>query len=155
MKKPTWEEYFVNMLDSVGLRSGCDRGRCACIITYDNRIISTGYSAPPRGLPDCFAEGHLLQQVDNGDGLKPSSHCVRNVHAEQNAIIHAARFGISLEGATLYVSMSPCSTCAKLIIGAGIKRVIAKKMYQKEEPVNLLKTVGIEFDVINSEVEQY
>ena len=119
-KRPSWDEYFMNIVKMIGLRGTCDRGRSGCVITRDKRIISTGYVGSPVGLKHCDEIGHEMNTVMYADNHE-SRHCIRTAHAEQNAIIQAARFGVALEGATLYCKMTPCYACAKMIINAGIK----------------------------------
>jgi len=154
-KRPSWDEYFLEMLDAVAKRATCDRGRNSAIIVKDKRILSTGYVGSPVGLPHCDDVGHLFKKHIDEDG-KESMHCVRTTHAEANAIATAARFGISVDGATLYTKMSPCLDCAKLIINAGIKRVVCKKLYHAGKlALDFLKEAGVRVDVINNDVEEY
>lgn len=127
-KRPSWDEYFVAIMQVVGTRATCDRGRSGCVIVKDKRILATGYVGAPMGLAHCDEVGHEMSTVVLEDGTE-SKHCIRTTHAEQNAIVHAARVGISLDGSTLYCNMTPCYACAKMIINAGIKRVVAKKDY--------------------------
>ena len=126
--RPSWDEYFMEICRTVAKRATCDRGRSGCVIARDNQILVTGYVGSPTGLPHCDEAGHLLKKMihDNGE---ITQHCVRTVHAEQNAICQAAKRGIALEGATVYCKMTPCRTCAMLIINCGIKRVVCEKHY--------------------------
>ncbi len=117
--RPDWDDYFIDMMDTVATRATCDRGRSGCIIVRDRRIISTGYVGSPAGLSHCDDVGHLMKQVIDDDGTT-RQHCMRTIHAEQNAICQAAKHGISLEGSTLYCKMEPCRVCAMLIISCGI-----------------------------------
>lgn len=126
--RPTWDEYFIKIMEMVGSRGTCDRGRSGCVIVKDKRIICTGYVGSPIGIKHCDEIGHEMHTVINTDGTE-SRHCIRTTHAEQNAICQAARFGISLDGATLYCKMTPCYVCAKMIINAGIKRVVCEQDY--------------------------
>ncbi len=154
-QRPSWDEYFLGMIDYVGSRATCDRGRSGCVIVRDKRIISTGYVGAPPGLPHCDEVGHEMHTVINGDGTK-SQHCIRTSHAEQNAIAQAARFGIALEGATIYCKMALCYFCAKLVISAGIKRVVAQNDYHSSaKGKDALKKAGIKLEIINKEVEKY
>ncbi len=111
-KRPSWDEYFIGMANYVGLRATCNRGRSGCVIVRDRRVISTGYVGSPPGLPHCDEVGHDMHLVINEDGTK-SKHCIRTIHAEQNAVMQAARFGVALEGATMYCKMVLCHVCAK------------------------------------------
>ncbi len=154
-KRPSWDEYFLGVLEAVRQRGTCDRGKSGAIIVKNNRILTTGYVGAPVGLPHCDQVGHLFQEVINEDGTK-SKHCIRTTHAEQNAIVQAARNGIAIEGATMYCSMEPCFTCAKLIINAGIKRVVAKKRYKKAELTReFFAKAGVKLEVIDDELPEY
>lgn len=113
-KRPTWDEYFLDIAFTVAERSTCDRAHVGAVLVRDRRILATGYNGSPAGLPHCDEVGHLM--VDG--------HCVRTLHAEQNAIIQCALHGVSSEGATAYVTHQPCLTCAKMLINAGIKHVV-------------------------------
>lgn len=128
-KRPNWDEYFMNIAREIGRRATCDRGRSGSVIVRDKRILTTGYVGSPVGLAHCDDVGHLMIEVLNEDGSR-SDHCIRTTHAEQNAMIQAARFGIPLQGSTIYCKMTPCHVCAKMIINAGIKRVVCERDYQ-------------------------
>jgi len=155
MERPSWDEYFLGMKDYVASRATCDRGRSGCVIVRDKRVISTGYVGSPPGLPHCDEVGHDMHTVINDDGTK-SEHCIRTAHAEQNAIAQAARFGIALDGATLYCKMVLCSTCAKMAITAGIKRVVAEKDYHASARTKkMFQKAGIQLEIVNKEVEKY
>ena len=153
-KRPSWDEYFLKIVEMVGSRGSCDRGRAGCVITKDRRIVSTGYVGSPCGLPHCDEVGHEMHTVIHADGTQ-TQHCIRTAHAEQNAICEAARMGIALEGGTLYCKMTPCYTCAKMIINAGIKRVVCAFDYHTGgRSKEIFKEAGIEFALIDeSEVE--
>lgn len=153
--RPSWDEYFIGMANYVGTRATCDRGRSGCVIVKDKRVISTGYVGSPPGLPHCDDVGHEMHKVLNEKG-PDTMHCVRTVHAEQNAMAQAARFGASLEGATLYCKMVPCYTCSKLVITAGIERVVAEKDYHvSKRTKQIFKLAGVELEIVNKEVEKY
>ena len=154
-ERHNWDEYFMNITCEVGTRGTCDRGRSGAIIVKNKRILTTGYVGSPVGLPHCDDVGHLMHEVQQENGTK-SQHCVRTTHAEQNALIQAARFGISLEGATIYCKMEPCHVCAKMIVNAGITRVVAEKRYQAARLTReMFKEAGIQLDVIHDEEEEY
>lgn len=154
-KRPSWDEYFIKLVDEIALRATCDRGRSGCIIVKDKRILCTGYVGSPPGFPHCDEIGHLLKKIIDDDGTE-RRHCVRTIHAEQNAICQAAKYGIPLEGTTLYCSMEPCRVCTMLIISAGIKKVVAKKKYHAaSESRELLRDAGIELIVMLDEFEKY
>lgn len=154
-KRPSWDEYFMGLSQYVAARATCDRGRSGCVIAKDKRVISTGYVGAPVSLPHCDDVGHEMHTVINDDGSK-SEHCIRTTHAEQNAIVQAARFGVSTDGATLFCKMVPCYVCAKLIITAGIKRVVAEKDYHvSKRSKEIFKKAKVKLDILNSEVEKY
>lgn len=153
--RPDWDTYFIDMMDTVATRATCDRGKSGCIIVKDRRIIATGYVGSPPGLPHCDEEGHLMKQVIDDDGTT-RQHCMRTIHAEQNAICQAAKHGISVEGSTLYCKMEPCRVCAMLIISCGIKQVVAKSQYHAaQETRAMFKQAGVVMRVLESTVESY
>lgn len=155
MGRISWDEYFMELMDTVAKRATCDRGRSGCLIVRDRRIVSTGYVGSPPGLPHCDDVGHLMKEVIDEDGTV-RNHCVRTIHAEQNAICQAARYGISLEGTTLYCKMEPCRVCAMLIISSGIKKVVAKKKYHAaQETRDMFREAGVELVVVDNEIETY
>ncbi len=117
--RPSWDEYFMNIAEQVATRATCDRKHVGAVIVRDKVILSTGYNGSPRGMAHCDEVGHEIIE----------GHCVRTVHAEANAIAQAAKNGVSIEGATIYTTSSPCYDCFKLLINAGIKRVVYKEFY--------------------------
>ena len=154
-RRPSWDEYFMNMADTVAERATCDRGRSGCVIVKDRQILVTGYVGSPRGLPHCDEVGHLFKKMIHEDG-HITEHCVRTVHAEQNAIAQAARRGIALEGSTLYCRMTPCRTCAMLIINCGIVRVVCQRKYHDAaESEEMLRTAGVKLEYFSEEVQMY
>lgn len=153
--RPSWDEYFIGLMAEVGKRATCERGRSGSLIVKDKRILATGYVGSPSGLPHCDEIGHLMKQVIDEDG-SARQHCVRTIHAEQNAICQAARYGIPLEGTTLYCKMEPCRTCAMLIISTGITKVIAQRRYHAaQETREMFKLAGLELVVVEDEMETY
>lgn len=153
--RPSWDEYFMNLADTVAERATCDRGRSGCVIVKDRQILVTGYVGSPRGLPHCDDVGHLFKKMIHEDG-HITQHCVRTVHAEQNAITQAARRGIALEGSTLYCRMTPCRTCAMLIINCGITRVVCQRKYHDcSDSENMFKEAGVKLEYFYDEVQQY
>lgn len=154
-RRPSWDEYFMKIVEMVGSRGTCDRFRGGCVITRDKRIIATGYAGSPIGLPHCDDVGHEMHAVTNADGTS-SRHCIRTIHAEQNAICEAARMGIALNGGTLYCQMTPCYTCAKMIINAGIKKVIAAQDYHaSSRSKEIFKEAKIDFVLLDKQVKEY
>jgi dCMP deaminase len=153
--RPSWDEYFLKLADTVASRATCDRGRSGCVIVKDRQILVTGYVGSPRGLAHCDEIGHLMKKVIHEDG-SITQHCVRTVHAEQNAITQAARRGIALEGSTLYCRMTPCRTCAMLIINCGIERVVCERKYHAgAESEAMFAEAGVAIDFMHNEVQQY
>ena len=154
-QRPTWDEYFMEVCRSIAKRATCDRGRSGCVIAKDHHLLVTGYVGSPSGLPHCDDVGHLFRDIRHEDG-SITKHCVRTVHAEQNAICQAARRGISIDGATLYCKMTPCRTCAMLIISSGIVRVVAEKRYHDaKDTIEMFKTAGIILEHLSDSVEEY
>jgi dCMP deaminase len=153
--RPSWDEYFLNLVTMVGSRGTCDRGRSGCVIVRDKRILSTGYVGSPIGTEHCDENGHEMHTVihETGDQTR---HCIRTSHAEINAVANAARFGVALEGATLYCHMTPCYTCAKMIINAGIKRVVCNKDYHAGgRSKEIFKEAGISYELVSGEMQTY
>jgi dCMP deaminase len=155
-QRPSWDEYFFEILAAVSKRATCDRGKSAAVIMRDNQILTTGYVGAPPGLPHCDDVGHDLIWVKRGPGQEPTRHCVRTIHAEQNAMLQAARNGIKLDGATIYVTMEPCRTCAMFIISAGIKRVVAGKRYHAAgESRTMFAATGVVLEVLEDTLMTY
>jgi len=153
--RPSWDEYFLGLVDQVAARATCDRGKSGCVVVRSKRIICTGYVGSPSGLPHCDESGHEMKQLIDEDGTM-RQHCVRTVHAEQNAICQAARYGLQLDGTTLYCSMEPCRVCAMLIASSGIARVVAKRRYHAgQDTRSILSQAGVDLDIIDDVVERY
>jgi len=153
--RPTWDEYFMEIANTVSKRATCDRGRSGCVIVKEKQILVTGYVGSPNGLPHCDEIGHQMKKMLHEDG-SISEHCVRTVHAEQNAICQAAKRGIALEGSTLYCRMTPCRVCAMLIINCGIKRVVCEKKYHAgAESEEMFAKAGVELEFFSEEVLKY
>lgn len=153
--RPSWDDYFLEVADTVSKRATCDRGRSGCVIVKNKQILVTGYVGSPIGMPHCDEVGHQMKQLVHEDG-SVTSHCMRTVHAEQNAICQAAKNGVSLEGATVYCRMTPCRTCAMLLINSGIKRIYCERKYHAGgESEEMFKNAGIVFECKHDEVQQY
>ena len=153
--RPSWDDYFLDLVDQVASRATCDRGKSGCVVVRSKRIICTGYVGSPSGMPHCDDVGHDLKRMIDEDGTT-RQHCVRTVHAEQNAIVQAARYGLSLEGTTLYCSMEPCRVCAMLIASSGIERVVARRRYHAAvDTREILSVAGVTLDVLDDSVERY
>lgn len=153
--RPSWDQYFLNIVKAVGDRGTCDRGRAGSIITKNHRILCTGYAGSPINTKHCDDVGHEMHTVISSEGVE-SRHCIRTAHAEQNAIVTAARFGVGLDGGTLYCNMTPCYACAKMIINAGIKRVVCTKDYHSgKRSKEIFQEAGLEFILVSEEVQTY
>ena len=153
--RPSWDEYFMEVCRSIAKRATCDRGKSGCVIARDNQILVTGYVGSPIGFPHCDDVGHQMKKMTHEDGSE-TNHCVRTVHAEQNAICQAAKNGISLNGATVYCKMTPCRTCAMLLINCGITRIVCDKKYHAgAESEEMLKTANIALEYVEETVENY
>jgi dCMP deaminase len=154
-QRPSWDEYFMEIARAVAKRATCDRGRSGCVIARDKQILVTGYVGSPKGLPHCDDLGHQMKTTTHEDGHQ-SQHCVRTTHAEQNAIVQAAKIGVAIDGGTLYCKMTPCAVCAKMISNAGIKRVVCEKRYHAgAESEATLRQIGIELNYFDEGVEEY
>jgi len=118
-KRPDWDEYFLKLAMLASERATCPRMHCGCVLVKNKDVVATGYNGSIPGDKHCEDTECLV--VDN--------HCVRTVHAEMNALIQAAKRGHAIEGATAYVTNMPCTTCAKALVTAGIKRVVVFSDY--------------------------
>ena len=133
-ERASWDEYFMNIANEVATRSTCDRKHVGSVIVRDKSILATGYNGSVRGLGHCDDEGHLME-----DG-----HCVRTVHAEANAIVQAARNGMRIDGAGIYVTASPCWGCFRLIANAGLVRIVFGEFYRDPKIFEVSQALGIE-----------
>ena len=153
--RPSWDEYFIELANAASKRATCDRGRSGCVIVRDRQVLITGYVGSPKGLPHCDDVGHLMKKIIHDDDTV-TQHCMRTVHAEQNAICQAARRGIALEGGTLYCRMTPCRTCTMLIINCGIERVVCEYRYHAaRESEQMFQEAGIKLDYFSDKVLKY
>jgi dCMP deaminase len=146
--RPSWDAYFMQIAHLVKTRATCPRRQVGAVIVRDRRILSTGYNGAPRGLPHCPPEG---PHADWPLGCMRAGHCIRSLHAEQNALLQAAMIGVPCEGATMYVTCQPCNACAKMIINAGIVRVIYEGDYPDEFSKELFRDSGLEVFVYRPE----
>jgi dCMP deaminase len=134
-RRPSWDEYFMNIARAVASRSTCSRRSVGAIVVKDKRILATGYNGAPAGLRHC-------EHSDGGD-LR-DGHCARSTHAEQNAIVQAAKYGTPIDGSTMYCTAQPCLTCAKLLVNAGVHRVVFEGAYPDELAVAILIEARVE-----------
>lgn len=140
--RPSWDEYFMEIVNVVKKRSTCLRRQVGALIVKDKRILSTGYNGSPSGLRHCEEVGCLREKLNIPSGQR--HELCRGLHAEQNAIVHAANSGVSIKCSTIYVTDQPCVLCAKMIINAGIERVVYGSGYPDELSRELLNEAGIE-----------
>jgi len=154
-KRPSWDDYFLDIAHAVSTRATCNRGRSGCVIVRDRQILVTGYVGSPTGLPHCDEVGHDLKQLVHPNG-ETTTHCMRTVHAEQNAICQAAKLGIAIQGATIYCRMTPCRVCAMLLINCGIKRVVCERRYHAgSDSMRLFEEAGVSLEHRCDEVQTY
>jgi dCMP deaminase len=148
--RPDWDRYFMNIAEQVKTRATCMSAKKGSIIVNDKMIISSGYNGSPKGITHCTSGGcerctdRHLGRIKSGVYSKPCICC----HSEENAIVQAAYNGTSTAGTTLYTTFTPCTSCAKMIINAGVRRVVAKKIYPDDVGTTLLKKAGVEFTVL-------
>ena len=146
--RPSWDEYFMKLAHEVATRTTCMRRGVGAIIVKDKRILSTGYNGVPTGLRHCEETGCLRQQLGVPSGQR--HEICRGLHAEQNAIIQAARYGINIAGASIYITTQPCVVCAKMIINAGIGEIVYQNPYPDELAMTLLEESGIAMRIYES-----
>lgn len=132
--RPSWDAYFCAITRAVATRATCSRKAVGAVLVKDKLILATGYNGAPAGLRHC-------DHTDGGDLI--NGHCSRSTHAEQNALVQAARHGISIEGATVYCTNNPCLNCTKLLINAGISRIVYEELYEDPLAFELLAEAGI------------
>lgn len=137
-----WDKRFMRLTEEVGGWASCFRRKVGAIIVKDKRVMTTGYNGAPAGIPSCVERGECLRQKLNIPSGTRAELCY-GVHAEQNAIIQAARYGVNINGATLFCTHQPCVICAKMIINAGIKRVVYKEGYPDEFSMQLFSEAEI------------
>ncbi len=145
-ERPSWDEYFANLAQQVSSRTTCVRRAVGAVIVKDNRILATGYNGVPEGMEHCGKVGCLREKLGVPSGER--QEICRGLHAEQNAIIQAARYGIDISGAKIYITTQPCITCAKMLINAGIKEIIYANPYPDELSLGMLEEAGIPYRVI-------
>lgn len=132
--RASWDEYFMSIAQVVATRSTCQRKFVGAVIVGNRIILSTGYNGSIRGMPHCSDVGHMME-----DG-----HCVATIHAEANAIIQAARSGVTIDGATMYVTASPCWNCFKQIANAGIRRICYGEFYRDQRIFDVAAQIQLE-----------
>lgn len=159
--RPTWNEYFFEVVNTVAQRATCERGKSGCVIVRDNAILTTGYVGSAPNQEHCDEAGHQFVEIQDLDQNlqktgNPHRHCIRTIHAEMNAILQAAKTGISLENSELYCSMTPCINCAMAIIRVGIKKVYCLKKYHRgEQSIAMFKNAKIEIVHKTDDIMEY
>ena len=131
-QRPDWDEYFIQIARTVSIRATCDRKHVGAVIVVNKQMLAAGYNGSVQGMPHCDDIGHDMQ-----DG-----HCVRTIHAEMNAMAQAARHGVAIEGATVYTTASPCWDCFRVLVNAGITRLVYAEPYRAEEHQARIETVA-------------
>jgi len=142
--RPPWDEYFMKIAELVSTRSTCLRRQVGAVIVRDRRILTTGYNGAPSGMVHCLDRGCLREALGIPSGQR--QELCRGLHAEQNAIIQAAVMGVSITGGTLYCTHQPCITCAKMLINAGIVRVVYASGYPDEMAVEFFREAGVKLE---------
>ncbi len=144
--RPTWDEYFLEIAHVVATRSTCLRRKVGAVIVKNHRILATGYNGAPPGMRHCLELGCLRDELNIPSGER--QEICRGLHAEQNAIIQAAIHGVSVKGGEIYITHQPCSTCAKMIIGVGIRRIVYEGDYPDQLARDLIKEADITLEHI-------
>lgn len=143
LMRPAWDEYFMSIVDMVKTRSTCMRRQVGAVIVRDKRILTTGYNGTPSGLKHCSEVGCLRDELKIPSGER--HELCRGIHAEQNAIVQAAMFGVPIQNSTIYINLSPCILCTKMIINSGITRIVTKEAYNDALALKMLEESGIEY----------
>jgi len=140
--RPSWDEYFLEMAHMIARRSTCLRRHVGALLVREKRILATGYNGAPAGLPHCAEVGCLRDKLEIPSGER--QELCRGLHAEQNAIIQGALHGVSVQGADLYCTTQPCVSCAKMLINAGVGRIVYEGDYADDLSLELLEQAGVE-----------
>jgi dCMP deaminase len=143
--RPSWDEYFMGIARLAATRSTCLRRQVGAVIVKDKKILTTGYNGAPSGLKHCLDIGCLRDKLKIPSGER--HELCRATHAEQNAIVQAALFGVSIDGATMYSTTQPCILCTKLIINAGIKRIVIQHSYPDRMSMQMLKEAKVKVQI--------
>ena len=144
--RPTWDEYFLEIAKMVKTRSTCIRRQVGAVLVKDNRILATGYNGAASGAVHCDIKGCLREEMGIKSGER--HELCAAIHAEQNAIIQAAKYGIPIEGSTLYCTNQPCAICAKMIVNAGIQKIVFCGAYPDDYAEKILTEGKIEICVV-------
>ena len=150
--RPDWDHYFMEIARVVSKRSTCLRRSVGAVIVKNKQIVATGYNGTPSGLEHCAVTGCLREQLKVPSG-KMHELC-RGIHAEQNAVVQAAFHGVSVNGGTLYCTHQPCVVCTKILINAGIKRIVYANTYPDKLAEEMLKASKMEITILDGETEK-
>ncbi len=149
MQRPTWDQYFMQITTLVATRSTCMRRQVGALLVKNKNILATGYNGVPSGIRHCDEVGCLREQLNVPSGER--HELCRGLHAEQNAIIQAARHGINIEGSTLYCTDSPCSICSKMLVNAGVLEIVYGRGYPDKLAHEMLSEAGIDATLFTGE----
>jgi dCMP deaminase len=141
----SWDQYFMTIAQVVASRSTCDRKHVGAVIVRDRTLLSTGYNGSVRGMPHCDEVGHQME----------NDHCVATIHAEANALVQAARNGVNISGAAIYITASPCWSCFKLIANAGIGAIYFGEFYRDERIFEVAGTLGIRLEHVAGNLPEW
>ena len=141
MERPSWDKYFMDMAKLAATRSTCLSRQVGAVIVKDKCVISTGYNGASKGSKHCTEIGCIRKKLNIPSGQQLD--LCRAVHAEQNALVQAARSGTSTKDAVIYITVTPCFQCAKMLVNAGIKEVVVEGVYPDERTQELFKEVGV------------
>lgn len=147
VERPSWDEYFMRIAHEVARRSTCLRRQVGALLVIDKRILATGYNGAPRGITHCSEVGCLRERQGIPSGER--HELCRGLHAEMNALLQAATYGIPVEGAAIYTTTHPCILCVKMLINAGVKRVVASSDYGDPLAKEMLKEAGVTTEILN------
>jgi dCMP deaminase len=141
----SWDQYFMTIAQVVASRSTCDRKHVGAVIVRDRTLLSTGYNGSVRGMPHCDEAGHQME----------NDHCVATIHAEANSLVQAARNGVNISGASIYITASPCWSCFKLIANAGIVAIYFGEFYRDERIFEVADKLGIQLEHVAGSLPEW
>ena len=146
LDRPDWDEYFMEIAEVIKKRSTCLRRQVGAVIVKDKRILATGYNGVPSGIEHCGVRGCLREQLGVPSGER--HELCRGIHAEQNAIVQAAYLGVSIDNSTLYCTNQPCILCAKMLINAGVKRIVVRDGYPDKAAAGMLDEANLHIELL-------
>lgn len=146
LNRPDWDEYFMEIAEVIKKRSTCLRRQVGAVIVKDKRILATGYNGVPSGIEHCAERGCLRDRLGVPSGER--HELCRGIHAEQNAIVQAAYLGVSIDKSTLYCTNQPCILCAKMLINAGVKRIVVRDGYPDEAAAEMLEEADLHIELL-------